>query len=253
MRRYQYGKRLTRPFARGIALAAAGALTLALAPSAALATARPTPPKSVYAITFSSDSALYRLDPRSRAVSLQGRTGVELTDVTFRKKTLFAISFTSLYRLNVKTGASQLIGSLGTATANALVTQPGTGVLYGADLNGNFFRINSRTGHTATIGSFGHSLTSAGDLTFARGRLYATVSRSGTASSFLATVNVHTGAAKIVGRTGYRNVWGLVTGKGALYGATYGGSFLAISTVTGRGAVIWRDRIAVGGAAVPSS
>ncbi len=71
--------------------------------------------------------------------------------------------------------------------------------------------------------------------------------------SFLAMVNVRTGAAKIIGNTHYSDVWGLVTGTGALYGATYGGKFLAISPATGRGKVIWTERIAVGGLAVPSS
>lgn len=245
-----HGRRLTRQVARGVVLAAAGVLALAPVSANAVA-ARPMPPKTVYVITFSPNSVLYRLDPRSHRETRKGLTGVELTDVTFRGKTLYAISFTDLYRLNAATGASHHIGSLGFSAANALVTQPNTGTLYGADQYGDFFKINSRTGHATLIGTFGGGLGSAGDLTFANGHLYAAVSESGSAESFLATVNVRTGSAKIVGNTGSSNVWGLITGKGALYGATYGGSFLAISATTGRAKVIWKEGIAAAGMTAP--
>ncbi len=43
----------------------------------------------------------------------------------------------------------------------------------------------------------------------------------------------------------------LITGYGALYGATYGGSFLAISATTGRAKVIWKEGIAAAGMAAP--
>jgi hypothetical protein len=250
MRHNQPGRRLTCSLALGLLLATAGTLTL---PPAASAAARPTPPTTVYAITSSSDSALYRLEPGSHVVTLEGRTGAALTDITFQGQTLYAISFTDLYRLDAGTGASHLIGSLGLGTASALVTQPGTNTLYGADLNGNFFKINALTGHATIIGPFGNNLRSAGDLTFANGRLYATVRKSGSPTSFLATVDMSTGAATIIGNTGYSKVWGLVTGTGALFGATDGGEFVAISPITGQGTVTWNESIAAAGLAVPNS
>ena len=250
-----YGRRLAGRIACAIALAAAGALALAPA-SANAATpnagaAPPAPPKTVYAITFSGDSALYSLSPRSRTGARKGSTGAELTDITFRGKTLYAISFTDLYRLNTATGAGHHIGSLGLGTANALVTQPKTNTLYGADEYGDFFKINQKTGHATVVGTFGGGLGSAGDLTFYDGRLYASVTESGSADSFLAIFNVRTGAAKIVGNTGYPSVWGLVTGSGALYGATDGGLFLIISPSTGRAKALWKEGLAVGGMATP--
>jgi len=101
------------------------------------------------------------------------------------------------------------------------------------------------------IGRLGHLLGSSGDLTFARGRLYATLSEPGSQLSFLARVNLRSGAATIIATTRHNRVWGLVTGTRGLYGATFGGSFLAISPATGRTRVIWRDGLAVGGLAVP--
>ncbi|MGO9217299.1 MAG: hypothetical protein ACLP5E_05920 [Streptosporangiaceae bacterium] len=115
------------------------------------------------------------------------------------------------------------------------------------------FTINARTGRATIIGRFGRRLGSAGDLTFADGHLYATVDRHGSKWSFLATVNIRTGAANVIGPTGYRDVYGLVTENGAIYGATYSGKFLAICPITGRGRVIWNEGIAVGGLAAPSS
>jgi hypothetical protein len=245
-----YGRRLVGRITCAIALAAAGALALAPT-SASAATAAATPPKTVYAITFAGNSALYSLSPRSHKTVRKGYTGAELTDITFRGKTLYAISFTDLYWINTATGASHHIGSLGLSTANALVTQPKTNTLYGADEYGDFFKVNQKTGHATLVGTFGGGLGSAGDLTFYDGRLYAAVSEDGSAESYLATVNVRTGAAKIVGNTGYASVWGLVTGSGALYGATDGGLFLVISPSTGRAKVLWKEGLAVGGLATP--
>jgi hypothetical protein len=250
--RNRIGRRMAGGIAAAVTLAATGALALAPA-SANAAVALPLPPHTVYAVTFSANSALYTLNPWSHRETLVGNTGTELTDITFQGRALYAISFTDLYWLNPATGASHHIGSLGlsTANANALTTEPLTNTLYGADLTGDFFRINPWTGHTTLIGNFGHGLGSAGDLTFADGRLYATVSLNGSAETYLATVNVHTGAARIVGDTHNTDVFGLVSGAGALYGATDTGLFLAISPVTGRARTIWNEGLTVSGLATP--
>jgi hypothetical protein len=232
------------------ALALAAVITLALGPSAAsAATNLAKPPKTIYAVTFSTNSALYRMNPRSHTATFKGDTGVQLTDAAFRGKTLYAISFTNLYRLSTTTGASHDIGVLGVSDANALIAQPGTNTLYGADQAGAFFKVNPRTGHVTIIGMYGNGLGSSGDLVFADGHLYASVFSASSPTSLLATVNVRTGAAKVVGDTGFANVYGLVAVKGALYGATFGGDFLSISARTGRGKLIWKDGLAVGGTA----
>ena len=245
-----FGRLLSRPVSGGLVLAVAGALALSpAAASAAATTARP--PTTVYAVTHAANSALYRLNPRRHAVIFEGHAGTYLSDIAFRRKILYAISFTALYRLNAATGAARPVGPLGLNGANALASQPGTDTLYGASHQGDLFTISARTGRASVIGRYGHRLNSAGDLTFAHGRLYATVSRPGSARSLLAVVNARTGAARIIGNTGYNDVWGLVTGSRALYGATFSGNFLAISPVTGRARVIWRDGLPVSGLAAP--
>jgi hypothetical protein len=237
----------------GASIAAEPALAAAKPGPGMAHSAKPAPPKTVYAVTFAANSTLYSLSPGSHKASRKGHAGVELTDIAFRGKTLYAISFTDLYWLNTATGASHHIGSLGggITSANALATQPKTNILYGADQFGDVFKINQKTGRVTIIGSFGGKLGSAGDLTFAGGHLYALVFKASTGDTYLATVNLHTGAAKIVGNTGFKNVWGLVTGTGALYGATQGGLFLVISPVTGHAKAIWKEKLAIGGLATP--
>ena len=155
----------------------------------------------------------------------------------------YAITFASnsaLSRLNPGAHTATLAGFAGVSLTDAAS-------------RGRALYAISFTGRSAIIGRFGRGLASAGDLAFAHGRLFATVDRSGSTWSLLATVNIRTGAAKIIGPAGYQDVYGLVTSKGALYGATFGGKFLAISPRTGRGKVIWADGLAIGGLAAANS
>ena len=183
---------------------------------------------------------------------LEGHAGLFLSDITFRGKVLYGISFTALYRLNAATGARRRVGALGLSGANALATQPGTNTLYGASHHGDLFTISTRNwpGQRHRRVRPPPRLSRRPDVR-AR-RLQTTVSRPGSARSFLATVNVRTGAARVIGNTGYNKVWGLVTGSGTLYGATVSGNFLAISAATGRARVIWKDGLPVSGLAAPS-
>lgn len=233
-----------RTWAAGIALALGVAAPLAL-PGAAHAAKKP--PKTVYAVSFSTDSTLYKLKPRSEKVRTIGSTGVRLTDVAFRGTKLYAVGFTSLYRLDPSTGASTFVGGLGVSDANALTVRPRTNVLYGAGDTGTFFKVDHKTGDTKTIGSLGGGYGTSGDLAFIGKKLYAAVHPSGSTESFLAKVSLKTGKAKIVGSTGFNDVFGLVAKKGVLYGATFGGQWLTISTETGKGKSRWSTGVTIGG------
>jgi hypothetical protein len=204
-------------------------------------------PGTLYMATFASDSSLYRLNPRTHSAALVGLTGVELTDIACRGTTLFGIGFGELYRINPATGVAQSIGPLGLSDANGLVAQPVTNVLYGATESGDFFRIDAASGKTTTIGQFGNGVGSSGDLAFLDGRLFATVVRPGFADSFLAVIDLPTGTAGLIGDTGYPNLYGLTADAGVLYGATYSGDLITISTSTGVGQPLWQEGIAAGG------
>ena len=187
------------------------------------------PSPGVYLATFARNSSLYRLNPQTHSVDVAGQAGAELTDIAFRGDTLFAVSFGSFYRISLATGMAQFIGSLGVSGANALVSQPGADVLFGATRTGGLFVIDPSSGETTVVGDFGSGLGSSGDLAFLDGRLYATVTRSGYSDAFLASIDLATGRASLLGDTGFRDVYGLSAGSGFLYGATYSGDFISIS------------------------
>jgi len=207
------------------------------------------PSPGVYLATFASNSSLYRLNPQTHSVDAVGQAGAQLTDIAFRGDTLFAVGFGSFYRISLATGVAQYIGSLGVSGANALVSQPGADVLFGATVSGGLFEIDPSSGETTVIGDFGSGLGSSGDLAFLDGRLYATVTQSGHPDALLATIDLVTGRASLLGDTGFRDVYGLSAGSGFLYGATYSGDFISISPATGRGQLLWREGIPAGGLA----
>ncbi|MEQ6903669.1 hypothetical protein [Nocardioides sp. YIM 152588] len=232
-----------------VAVVAAGALSGAPPAGGAPDRVEPRakPPKNVLALTFEPDSVLYRVRTRTGKSTEIGATGAQLTDVARRGKKLYAIGFGTLYELDTETGESTRVGSLGVSDANALTMRPKNRRLYGASIGGWLFRIDHETGATTVIGEFGRSLGSSGDLAFRKGRLYATVSRNGRAKTLLAKVNVRTGKAKVVGKTGFKNVYGLVAAKGRLFGGAYNGKLIAISAKTGKGRRISSTDLEIGG------
>lgn len=236
-----------RTWAAGVALALGVAGPLAL-PSSAAAAGKP--PKTVYAVDYAPSSTLYKLKPRSKKVKVIGNTGRELTDVAFRGKKLYAVGFSTLYRLDPRTGAGTIVGPLGLSDANALTVRKSTKVLYGAGDNGSFFKVNHKTGAAKLIGSLGSGWGSSGDLAFIGKKLYASVHPLGSTASSLAKVNLRTGKAKIIGSIGFANVYGLVSRKNRLYGATFDGRWLTISTTTGKGKARWNNGVFVGGLTV---
>jgi hypothetical protein len=243
--------RLTSVLAGGIVLA----LVASFAPSGdAIAAAakhhhKSPAPKTVYAISDDPNSTLYRLNTHAKSKKVLGSTGTQMTDIAFVGKALYAMSFTALYRLNVKTGAAQEIGSFVTQTANAMVADPKNNTLYGADQQGDFFTIDRGTGQIDILGDFGNGVGSAGDLAFYKGKLYATVFTPPSTKSSLARIAVHTGLATTIGDIGSHNVYGLISGSNGLYGATKNGRLIAISPKTGKGKLLWKDGLDIAGLA----
>jgi hypothetical protein len=213
----------------------------------------PKAPKEVFAVSLAPNSGLYKFEPRKKKAKVIGSTGTELTDIAFRGKKLFGVSFTALYTIDRSTGAASVVGSLGTSSTNALVTDPKNNQLYGADQQGDFFSIDPSTGQITLIGDFGNGLGSAGDLAFVHHKLYATVYQQQPQSlkSSLAKIDIKSGAATEIGDTGTKNVWGLVDDGDNLYGATKNGRFVSIATKNGKAKTIWKDGIVVSGLAPP--
>jgi len=171
-------------------------------------------------------AGLATVDVATGATSFIGSTGVALTDMPFSPTgDLFGISFSSLYRVNSSTGATTLVGGLGSVsgTANALVFGS-DGTLYMA--GSSLYTVNTLTGTASAIGSIGYQ--SGGDLAFIGSDLY--MASSG---NQLIQLNVTTGTGSLVGNLGVANMFGLATPDNVdLYGVA-GQSVYLVDTGTG--------------------
>jgi hypothetical protein len=158
------------------------------------------------------------------AVHIIGSEGVILTDLGFNPADgqLYGLSFTSFYRVNIKTGKATFIGALGISDANALVFD-GQGVAYteGVD-SSELYTINVKTGKVSPVGST-KPFKSAGDLTFYNGGLvlsgYYQTSLTNTTPDTLVLLNPKNGKVLAYSELKLANLFGIVcTSKDVLYG-----------------------------------
>ena len=172
------------------------------------------------------NAGLSTVDVATGATSFIGGTGLSLTDIAFNPSgDLYGISFSSLYKVNSSSGATTLVGSLGSVsgTANALVFGS-DGTLYMA--GSSLYTVNTLTGAASAIGSIGYQ--SGGDLAFVGGNLY-----MGSSSNQLINVNITTGAGALIGSLGVVNMFGLATPDNLnLYGVANQNVYL-VNTTTG--------------------
>ena len=196
----------------------------------------------LYSHSFTSNSALYVVDPENGSTTLLGYTGIaDITDIAFSKNNiLYGITFSDLIYIDPYTGTGRIIGNLGFSNFNSLVTSP-NGIIYSASYDdGKFIRIDENTGKGTLIGYYGPGLTSSGDLIFdSSGNLYATIKRSGYSNDWLAVVDPNTGTVtELKGDTGFQNIWGLSIRDEIFYGVTYSGQLIQIDPQTGSGTLI---------------
>jgi hypothetical protein len=192
-----------------------------------------------------SNGDLYTIIPTTGATTLIGAMGTTLYDIAEYGGILYGIDSTSdLYRINTSTGAATLIGATGDAL-DAL-TFNSSGVLYAAGMTeSKLYTINLATGAATAVPGETNSTAynAAGDLQFFNGVLYMTTGGNGTnAPSTLVTVNLATGnmttvGAILVGGTAVDDVFGLAQLNGILYGFSSPsfstGEVISINTSTG--------------------
>ena len=213
---------------------------------------------TLFMCRYMTDSGLYTLNSITGAAKLVGSMSINqtCTDIAFRKTTasgtqLFGTSFTHLFLINPSTGrATQTPHAYGGSITdiNALVAQPGTGVLYGAGSRtpGELVQINPTTGTATKVGSFGSGIGSSGDLEFLKGQLYGLVYKSTTGTdTYLAKISLskstmgHATSLLLLKRkvgSSYEvlhNVWGLANRSGVLYATMETGEVLTINPATG--------------------
>lgn len=89
-------------------------------------------------------------------------------------------------------------------------------------------------------------MTSSGDLVIDdHGVLYGALNQG--ASVVLARINRTTGAATVIGPTGFSTVYGLAIHCCRLFGGTSAGELLSINAATGQGTVIGKSSVFMGG------
>ncbi len=135
-----------------------------------------------------------------------------ITDIAARDDgTLYATSFTQLYRIDPKTAKATPVGSgyRSVTNINALEFLP-DGTLLGANTDGDVASVDPESGATKKIGAYGRGLGSSGDLVTApNGTLLGTATR-GSGDDVLVAINPSSGKATVVGSDlGFRNVYGM--------------------------------------------
>lgn len=196
-------------------------------PAAALA--EPIQYNTLYA---SAHTELWQIDPYTGDWVNVGDIGYEGTDIAFDGKTLYGINFSQLLSIDPETGAGTVIGYIG-YTVNALTVAP-DGTMYAGGVYGQLIRIDKTTGAGTLIGAYGSGIGSSGDLAVSPdGKMYATITRSGYYTDWLALIDVNTGRATPIGDIGERYVYGIDFKDWSLYGVTSNGHVLEIDENTG--------------------
>lgn len=219
--------------------------------------ALPLQNNTLYVHSFEYNSRLYTVNANTGATTLVGAMGTECTDLAFNGAKLSGISFTRFFQINPTTGTVSNVRYHGFSDLNALVyagaASPGhffaAGVNGWGSSGGVFVRINATTGVATLIGRLGNGLTSAGDLTFLNGALYALVNKPGSATTWLAKINPDNGKATLVGNTGYSDVWGLEIRSGVMLAATANGRIMRLNPQSGTAVIIGSNSVRMGGLA----
>lgn len=173
-----------------------------------------------------------------------------LTDIAFAGKNIYGITFNSLFSIDATSGASKKIsldwsgvsgkkgwGNNRLQSTNSLASYGG--LLYTMNMHGSSHQILTIDPTTGSVKALGQTtkLSTSGDLAFdSKGNLYATVSQKGT--SWLAQVDRVTGETKMLGNTGFQNVYGLAYMDGTITGLTSSGRMIGIDTLTGKGSLL---------------
>ena len=176
---------------------------------------------------------LATIDVVTGATTVIGAMGYTMYDIAFDPTGhLYGINGSSLYSIDPVTAAASFIGTGGGGNINSLVFGS-DGKLYGASTA--LYVFDTASGARTSIGSLGPGISSSGDLAFIDGQLYLT----GVASQDrLYRVSTSTGAATLVGSTGYSEVYGLARPNGHdLYGFS-GGKVLRVDVSTGAGTLL---------------
>jgi len=179
-----------------------------------------------------SPSNLYEIRLPSGAVKLIGPTSVRLTDVALHPSgILYGVSADGLCEVDLGTGSCTTKIIPLPANPVGLDAAP-DGTLYGA-AGTRIYTVDRVTGATKDVATFPSGYVASGDVAFVGARMLVTA-RSGAVDDTLVEFNVATGTGKVLGRTGFRCIWGVAAYGPKLYGLTCEGRVLNIDPNTAK-------------------
>jgi hypothetical protein len=195
------------------------------------------------ALYANTDNQLWIVDPAAHSSTNIGFFNFTHTnDIAFSGSSLYGATLGgyTLISINPDTAAGTRIGQIGYAVYG--LAGDSNGNLYASGALGELLSINKTTGAGSVIGYLGSDLLHASDLAFrADGVLFASLMRKGYMNDWLAIVNPSTGAATLIGDTGFQDVDGISFKDGVLYGSAWGHQIIQIDTQTGRGTLLFTD------------
>lgn len=216
--------------------------TAAPTPSGDFDKNKPAPPAvnpaEVNEVFGHSSKTLFRLDPKTKAVTAVGDfSGCDsVIDIALDEaSTIFAASYDSLYRVDKNTAKCTEISAGSYPNSLSFVPKgtalPNDEALVGYD-GADYVRIDTTTGSKTKIGTLGGGFVSSGDIVSVKGgKTYLTV-KGGSCNNndCLVEVNPATGAlVKNWGSIEHKSVFGLSFWAGKIYGFSEGGDLFEVT------------------------
>jgi hypothetical protein len=190
-------------------------------------------------------------------INAAGRTQFlnNVTDIAVDARgRIVGLTFTQLLEIDARTAVCTVIAPLpADADFNGLSwlrAEGGAEILVATGLDGRVFRLDPTTGAASVLGQLGGALQSSGDLVSVASYGTLVTLRGAPADpanlrppgpDLLARLDPVTGAATVIGPTGFSKVWGLGFWGNRVFGFTVTGEFILIDPRTGAGTLVRRE------------
>jgi len=209
-----------------------------------------------------SAETLYAVDPEDLSLTTVGafiwpEGDDQMTDIALNDRgNMVGVSFSRIYSVDKETAECTLLADFDGGSFNGLGFVEGVGgeagaTLIGATGSGGWYALDPETGAVGFVGSYGGAMGSSGDIVYIRdGGTYATVDHPDYTTDVLVSVDPDTGAATVIGETGFDDIWGVAYWAGQVFGFTDSGQFLIIDVTTGQGTLVRSENARFWGAGV---
>jgi hypothetical protein len=194
------------------------------------------PPEPVTVVYGHSPTTLYKLDPKTKAVSTVGTfdCSTQVIDLAIdQNNNAFITSFSGFFSLNLATAKCTMIQSGNYPNSLSFVPKgtldPNVEALVGY-FGSTYVRIDTKTGAISNVGTLTGGYSSSGDIvSVINGGTFLTV-KGPNCNDCLIQVDPKTGnLIQNYGPLGYTDVFGIAYWGGAVYGFTNGGQLFQVT------------------------